>query len=68
MEKIIEHAIITYTDGLSEQFPAICITERGVTIGRILKNETTGKEEFTPYGFINKGSIKQIKRNGEKKM
>ena len=68
MVKIIENVTITYTDGLREQFNAICITDQGVTIGRILKDIDTDKEEFFPFGFINKSSIKQISSNSEKEL
>ena len=68
MVKVIENVTITYTDGLREQFNAICITDQGVTIGRILKDIDTDKEEFFPFGFINKNNIKKISSNRKKEL
>lgn len=68
MVEVIENVTITYTDGLSEQFHAICITDKGVTIGRMLRDTDTGKEEFFPYGFIHKSSIELISNSRKRKL
>ena len=57
---IIQNAIIIYTDGISEFFDAIRVTDKGVIIGRILEKDKT--EEFIDCGFISNRSIKKIKK------
>jgi hypothetical protein len=60
IDKIIRHATVVYTDGISEQFEILRLTQKGVIIGRIINNE------FITCGFIFKRNIKQIKNDGKK--
>jgi len=54
--KIIENAIIIYSNGKKELFQAIQMTEDGVITGRLTSNG-----EFIDGGFIAKINIKTIK-------
>jgi hypothetical protein len=55
--KIQRHAVVTYTDGTSEVFDALQITDsNSITFGKIVENE--GK--FIIHGFIPRLSIKDI--------
>jgi len=60
-DEIIRDATIVYTDGISESFEAIHLTEKGVVINRIMNGKVVA------FGFISKRNIKEIK-NGEKKI
>jgi len=62
MIEIIQNAIVIYSDGVKEQFEAVCMTNRGVIIGRIMD------DEFFDCGFISKGNIKEIKEGVKKKI
>lgn len=57
-----KNATVLYTDGISEQFEAVRITEKGAIIGRIINGK------FVDCGFISKRNIKQIKNDGKKEM
>jgi hypothetical protein len=59
-KKLLKNASVIYTDGNTEVFEAIQVTERGAVIGRIYKEEN-GVEEFVSFGFIPRTSIKQIR-------
>ena len=63
MIEILKNATIVYIDGVKERFDAICMTDKRVITGRILK--TNGTEEFKEHGFISRQNIKQI-YNGTK--
>ena len=54
MNKIIKNATVIYKDGIKEHFDAIKITNKGVNIGRFIKND------FRPFGYIPKSSISRI--------
>ncbi len=54
-------ATIVYTDGLSERFEGISLTENGAIINRIIDGNVIA------CGFIPKNSIKEIK-NGNRKV
>ena len=58
--EIIQNATIIYTDKVKESYEAIQITEKGISIGRIID------DEFLRFGFIPDYNIKQVK-NGFKK-
>jgi hypothetical protein len=62
MNEIIENTTIIYTDGIQEQFEAICVTDKGIQIGRIIKSN------FVPFGYIPNHSIKEINMGKEKKV
>jgi len=53
--KIIRNATVVYTDGISEQFEALRLTQKGTVIGRIIN------DKFVAYGFIPKTNIKEFK-------
>ena len=55
-----------YSDGLSEDFKAIQIVEKGIFIGRLLKEKDSDTTEFILYGFIPKTSVQSI-TNGKKR-
>jgi hypothetical protein len=59
--KIIRDATIVYTDGLSERFEGIHLTENGVVIDRIIDGKVIA------CGFIPKRNIKEI-RNGNRRV
>ena len=52
---IIRNATVVYTDGTSEQFESIRLTQKGTVIGRIINGE------FVTCGFIPTMSIKEIR-------
>lgn len=54
INEILKNVIVVYTDDTVERFDAIQITEKGVTIGRIINGE------FTVFGGIPDHSIKEI--------
>jgi hypothetical protein len=58
-DKIISNATVVYTDGISEQFETLGLTQNGIVIGRIINGE------FVTCGFIPKGNIKEIKNGGK---
>jgi hypothetical protein len=58
-EEIIRNATVVYTDGISEQFETLRLTQKGTVIGRIINGE------FVTCGFIPKGNIKEIKNGGK---
>ncbi len=60
--KIIRNATVVYTDGISEQFEALYLTQKGTVIGRIIDRE------FVDCGFISKRNIKEIKNMGKRKV
>lgn len=53
---VLENVKITYTDGKTDYFKAINITDEGVNTGRIIDNK-----DFIRGGFIPKENIKLIK-------
>ena len=55
MTETFENAIVVYTNGITEQFAAIRMTDKGVIIGRILDGE------FVDCGFISRRNIKEIR-------
>ena len=63
MIEILKNATIIYIDGVKERFDAICMTDKRIITGRILK--INGKEEFKEHGIILRKNIKQI-YNGTK--
>ena len=54
MIKILVNATVVYTDSTEDHFDAICITNGGVFIGKIIEGK------FADFGFIFKNSIKEI--------
>jgi len=60
--KIIRDATIVYTDGISERFEAIHLTEKGVVINRIMNGK------FVAFGFISKRNIKEVKNEVMRKI
>jgi len=59
MNDIMTNTTVVYRDGVSEQFEAVKIIEKGLIIGRIIDGE------FLDCGFISKSNIKKI--NGSSK-
>ena len=55
MTETFENAIVVYTNGITEQFAAIRMTDKGVIIGRVLDGE------FVDCGFISGRNIKEIR-------
>jgi hypothetical protein len=64
--EVLENATVIYTDGVTEQFEAVRLTDGGVIIGRIM-NEG-GHEEFVACGFIPRRNIKKINEGAKRKM
>ena len=60
------HVSIVYTDGFSEFFDAIQVTDKGVIIGRCIENEQ-GEQEFLGCGFIAHSMIQKITHKTTKK-
>ncbi len=54
---IVYHAAVTYTDGTSEVFDAIQVTDRGLIISRLPPGD--GGELIT-FGFIPRLSVKHV--------
>jgi hypothetical protein len=59
-DEIIKDATLVYTDGISEWFEAIHLTEKGVVIDRIMNGKPVS------CGFISKRNIKEIKVKGKR--
>ena len=57
-----ENAIVVYTNGITEQFAAIRLTNKGVIIGRVLNGE------FVDCGFISIKNIKEIRDSVRRKL
>lgn len=55
IEGIFKNAIVVYTNGITEQFALIHMTNKGVIIGRVLNGE------FVDCGFIPMKNIKEIR-------
>ncbi len=66
MIEIMINATIVYTDGIKEQFDAICLTAKRVITGRIHKAD--GTEEFKECGFISRQNVKHIYNGTKRKM
>lgn len=64
--EVLENATVIYTDGVTEQFEAIHLANRGAVIGRIMKD--SGHEEFVACGFIPSRNIKKINEGAKRKM
>jgi hypothetical protein len=60
-DDIIRNTTVVYTDGISEQFETLRLTQKGTVTGRMID------DQFVACGFIFKRSIKEIKNNGGKK-
>ena len=62
MTETFENAIVVYTNGITEQFAAIRMTNKGVIIGRVLDGE------FVDCGFISMKNIKEIRDSVRRKL
>ena len=62
MEGTFENAIVVYTNGITEKFAAIRMTNKGVIIGRVLNGE------FVDCGFISIKNIKEIRDSVRRKL
>jgi len=60
IDETIRNATVVYTDGTSDQFEVLRLTQKGAMIGRMINNK------FITCGFIFKKNIKQIKTDGKK--
>jgi len=58
-KRVYTHATVVYNDNTSESFKALCVTDKGIFIGRIVYNEY-GENEFIEYGFIAHTMVKKI--------
>ena len=55
---VLVNATVVYSDGISEQFEALRVIDKGFVIGRIIDGE------FLDCGFISKRNIKEIRNGG----
>lgn len=60
--EVLENVNIVYTDGKKDFFEAICVSDDGIIIGRVINNK------FVNCGFIPKNNIKSIKGNTKRTM
>jgi len=62
MTETFENAMVVYINDITERFPAIQISNKGVIIGRVLDGE------FVDCGFISIKNIKEIRDSVNRKL